>query len=147
MERFKDTTAENFPKLTKDAYFQIWKCTFNHIIQYELLRWFSGKESICQCRKLETWVWFQGQEDTPGEGDGNSLKYSCLGNPMLRRAWRAVVHRVAKSQRWLKRLSLTIRNSNFDNCVLWPEVYRLLIYWKFLVHFLEARRFWFSMSL
>ena len=31
-----------------------------------------------------------------GEGNGNPLQYSCLGNPMDRRAWRATVHGVAK---------------------------------------------------
>ena len=33
-----------------------------------------------------------------GEGNGNSLQYSCLGNPMDREAWRATVPGVAKSQ-------------------------------------------------
>ena len=33
----------------------------------------------------------------PGEGNGNPLQYSCLGNPMHRGAWRATVHGVAKS--------------------------------------------------
>ena len=37
----------------------------------------------------------------PGEGDGNPLQYSCLGNSMDRRAWRAIVHGVLKSQTWL----------------------------------------------
>ena len=32
----------------------------------------------------------------PGEGNGNLLQYSCLGNPMNRRAWWAIVHGVAK---------------------------------------------------
>jgi len=32
----------------------------------------------------------------PGEGNGNPLQYSCLGNPMDREAWQALVHRVAK---------------------------------------------------
>ena len=31
-----------------------------------------------------------------GEGNGNSLQYSCLGNPTDRGAWRATVHVVAK---------------------------------------------------
>ena len=31
-------------------------------------------------------------------GNGNSLQYSCLGNPMDREAWRATVPRVANSQ-------------------------------------------------
>ena len=30
----------------------------------------------------------------PGEGHGNPLQYSCLGNPMGRRAWRCTVHGV-----------------------------------------------------
>ena len=34
---------------------------------------------------------------SPGGGNGNPLQYSCLGNPMDRRAWRATVHRVTKS--------------------------------------------------
>ena len=39
-----------------------------------------------------------GQEDSPGEGNGNSLQYSCLGNSMDRGPWRATVLGVAKSQ-------------------------------------------------
>ena len=35
---------------------------------------------------------------SPGEGNGNPPQYSCLENPMDRRAWRATVHRVARSQ-------------------------------------------------
>ena len=33
-----------------------------------------------------------------GEGNGNTLQYSCLENPMDRGAWWAAVHGVAKSQ-------------------------------------------------
>ena len=33
----------------------------------------------------------------PGEGNGYSLQYSCLENPMDRGAGRAIVHRVTKS--------------------------------------------------
>ena len=32
----------------------------------------------------------------PGEGNGNPLKYSGLGNPMDREAWGATVHEVTK---------------------------------------------------
>ena len=35
---------------------------------------------------------------SPGEGNGNPLQYSSLGNPMDREAWWATVHRVANSQ-------------------------------------------------
>ena len=34
---------------------------------------------------------------SPGEGNGNPLWYSCLGNPMDRGPWQATVHGVAKS--------------------------------------------------
>ena len=37
-----------------------------------------------------------GSGRSPGEGNGNSLQYSCLGNPMAREAWWAIVHGVAK---------------------------------------------------
>ena len=33
---------------------------------------------------------------SPGEGDGNLLQYSCLGNPMDRGAWWAALHGVVK---------------------------------------------------
>ena len=32
----------------------------------------------------------------PGEGNGNSLQYSCLENPIDRGAWRATIHGVAR---------------------------------------------------
>ena len=44
----------------------------------------------------ETWVLSLGQEDTPGEGNGNPLQYSCLGNLMDRGSWWATVHGVKK---------------------------------------------------
>ena len=39
-----------------------------------------------------------GLERSPGGGHGNPLQYSCLENPMVRGAWRASVHGVAKNQ-------------------------------------------------
>ena len=39
---------------------------------------------------------------SPGEGSGNPLQYSCLGNPMDRGAWGATVHGVAKSSTRLR---------------------------------------------
>ena len=48
----------------------------------------------------ETQVW------SPGGGSGSPRQYSCLENPVDTGAWWATVHRVAKSQTWLKRLSM-----------------------------------------
>ena len=42
-----------------------------------------------------------------GEGHGNPLQYSCLENPMDREAWRATVHRVAKSWTQLSDFTFT----------------------------------------
>ena len=44
-----------------------------------------------------------GSERSPGEGNGNPLQHSCLGNPMDRGAWRATVCGVAESDKtnWL----------------------------------------------
>ena len=48
-----------------------------------------------------------GSGRSPGEGLGNPLQYSGLENPMDRRAWRATVYRVTKSQTQVKRLTHT----------------------------------------
>ena len=39
-----------------------------------------------------------GSGRSPGEGNGNPLQCSCLGNSMDRGAWWATVHGIAKSQ-------------------------------------------------
>ena len=38
-----------------------------------------------------------GSGRSPGEGNGNPLQYSCLGNPIDRGVWRATVHGIAKN--------------------------------------------------
>ena len=35
---------------------------------------------------------------SPGEGNGNPLQYSCLGNPIDRGTWWATVYGVSRSQ-------------------------------------------------
>ena len=40
-----------------------------------------------------------GYEDlSPGDGNGNPLQYSCLGNPIDRGAWWATVHGAVRSR-------------------------------------------------
>ena len=41
---------------------------------------------------------FPGLGRSPGVGNGNSLQYFCLGNPMHRGAWQATVHEVTKGR-------------------------------------------------
>ena len=36
-----------------------------------------------------------GSERSPGDGNGNPLQYSCLGNPMDRGAWWTAINGVA----------------------------------------------------
>ena len=54
-----------------------------------------NKESACNAGDLGS---IPGSGGCPGEGNDNPLQYSCLRNPMHRRAWWAGVHGVAKSQ-------------------------------------------------
>ena len=51
--------------------------------------WLSGKESACNAGDAGS---IPGLERSPGEGNGNPLQYSCLGNPMDRGAWQATIH-------------------------------------------------------
>ena len=48
-----------------------------------------------------------GSGKSPGGGNGNSLQYSCLENPMDRGAWQATVHGVTKS--WTQLSDYTIK--------------------------------------
>ena len=47
-----------------------------------------------------------GSGRSPGEGDGNPLQYSCLGNPMDRGAWQATVHGTEKNWTQLSNLAV-----------------------------------------
>ena len=47
-------------------------------MEYEASWWLSGKESACSAGDTGS---ISGQEDPPGEGNGNLFQYSCLGNP------------------------------------------------------------------
>ena len=57
-----------------------------------------GKESTCNVEDLGS---ITGLGRSPGGEHGNPLQYSCLEDSMDREAWRATVHGVTKSQKWL----------------------------------------------
>ena len=59
---------------------------------------FSGKESWNARHTAGEVGLIVGSRRSPGEGNGNSLQCSCLGNPMNRGAWRVTVHGVAKNR-------------------------------------------------
>ena len=66
----------------------------------ELPRWLNGKKK--KKKNLPANVGDSGLIPrlgrSPGEGNGNPLQYSSLGNPLDRGAWWAAVHGVTKSQ-------------------------------------------------
>ena len=51
------------------------------------------QETACNAGDLDS---IPGSRRFPGEGNGNPLQYSCLGNRMDRGAWQAIVHGVAR---------------------------------------------------
>ena len=66
----------------------------DHIVNLAFPGGSDCKESTCNAEDLGS---IPQSGRSPGEGNGNSLQYSCLENPMDRGAWWATVHRVAKS--------------------------------------------------
>ena len=52
-----------------------------------------SKESVCSAGHPGL---IPGLGRSLGEGNGNTLQYSCLGNSMDRGAWQAIVHGVAR---------------------------------------------------
>ena len=57
---------------------------------------------VCVCTSIYTLL-----NDIYGEGNGTPLQYSCLANPMDRRAWKAAVHGVAEGQTRLRDFTFT----------------------------------------
>ena len=47
----------------------------------------NGKESSCNAGGAGDTALIPGLGRSPGEGNGNSFQYSCLGNPMDRGGW------------------------------------------------------------
>ena len=59
---------------------------------------------------------------SPGEGNGNLLQYSCLGNPMDRGARQAIVRGVAKESDTTEQLNSN-NNKGYSCCLLSDEVH------------------------
>ena len=53
---------------------------------------------------------------SPGEGNGNPLQYSCLGNPMDRGSWLATVYGVTKELNTFFETSLQLGESTEPVC-------------------------------
>ena len=87
-----------------------WYLVLRTKAHYFLILGFPGgsdsKGSACNPRDLGV---IPGLGRSSGGGHGNSLQYSCLGNPMDRGAWWAIVHGIAKSRGMTERLSTAHR--------------------------------------
>ena len=63
-------------------------------------------------------------EKSPGEGNGNLLRYSCLEKPVDRGAlWANIKHRVAKSQTWLSTHTQVVWTFSGDSQKRWSSLY------------------------
>ena len=86
----------------------------------------SCKESACNAGDKGDVGSIPGLGRSPGGGHGNPLQYSCLENPMNRGTGGATIHRVAKSQAWLKRFFSTMWNQgNILDTAFHPDLRRL----------------------
>ena len=65
-------------------------------IYYELS--IEGASLVAQCQSRR-YRFDPGSGRSPGEGNGNPLQDSCLGNPMNRGAWQSAVHGLAKKKK------------------------------------------------
>ena len=81
----------------------------NTIYEIGFSWWLSGKESAFPRGDIGS---IPGLGRSPGEGNANPLQYSCLGNPMGKRAWQATVHSVAKVRHDLGTKTTTIYEVN-----------------------------------
>ena len=84
-----------------------------------LPRWVNGKESTCNAGDASL---TPGLGGSLGEGNGNPLPYSCLGNPMDRGAWRTTVHGVAKSRIQFSDETTTGSLHKEFLCVAWKTI-------------------------
>ena len=75
---------------------------YTTVFEIGLPRQLSGKESTCRAGATGDVGSIPGSGRSPGGGHGNPLQCSCLGYPMDRGTWRAIVHRVENSRARLK---------------------------------------------
>ena len=78
-----------------------YKCTFTKLFwkfsDFYVFLSFPGGSEVKNPANARDPVLILGSGRSPGEGNGNPLQYPCLGNPMDRGAWWAVVHGVEKN--------------------------------------------------
>ena len=80
---------------------------------------------------------------SPGGGNGNLLQYSCLKNLMGRGAWQGTVHRVAKSQTWVKWLSTqnVVKYVNIMISLRWQKQWHLVSFFTKTEVYIDSMSF------
>ena len=105
----------------------------------QLPQWLSGKQSACNAGATGDTGLIPGSGTSPGEGYGNPLQYSSLENPMDRGASWATVHRIARSQIWLKRLSThdMIQQPHFWTYIQRTQQFKDTCTWTFIAAYTQ----------
>jgi len=85
------------------------KCGLRHIILHMNFQLFRASQLALVVKNLpanagniKDMSLIPGWERSPGGGHGNPFHYSCLKNPMDRKAWWVIVHKITKSLIQLK---------------------------------------------
>ena len=83
-----------------EKYFQEEKfsflCVFAYFLLHHLMAFPDGSVVKNPHANVEDMGSIPGLGRSPGEGDENPLKYSCLGNLMNRRTWQTTTHCITK---------------------------------------------------
>ena len=95
-----------------------------------------GKESPANTGDLGS---IPGSGRSSGGRNGNPLQYSCLENPVDRRAWRAAVHGVTQIQTWLKWLCSS-GSSNYGSRVQKQNFHGWLVTASLHVYMLREKK-------
>ena len=92
-----------------------------------------------------------GSGRSPGEGNGNPLQHSCLGNSIDRGVWRDIVHGVTKScHDWVtEHACFYLRDICETTCHHQGQAYRssVMVTWRHGGHALVSRLVWSTVQL
>ena len=90
----------------------MWVEAYNFGYEFPIVSGFPGstKNLPANAGNLRDTGLIPGLERSPGGGHGNPFHYSCLKNPMGRKAWWVIVHTITKSLIQLKWLSTHTSN-------------------------------------
>ena len=99
-------------------------------VKRELLRWLSGKEYTCQCRRhrFDSWV-----RKILWRRKCNPLQCPFLENPMDKAAWWATVHRVTESD--------MTEPMSTESCTTWFICFSITKYKSICQHYIRCWKY------